>query len=92
MVQKLMEGVYGPLEGLMNTLVQVSSPPELHLDHVRGADDERRTQSSEMDKAFLFDINAKIYVAVDISYVESRTFSLCSDYLKRKTQLQELFS
>jgi hypothetical protein len=45
-----------------------------------------------MDKAFLFDINAKLYVAVDISYVESRTFTLCSDYLKRKTQIQALFS
>jgi len=44
-----------------------------------------------MHKSFLFDINAKLYVAMDINSVESSTFQLCSDYLGRMLTFQSLF-
>jgi hypothetical protein len=48
-------------------------------------------QQSSMHKSFLFDINAKLYVAMDINSVESSTFQLCSDYLGRMMVFQSLF-
>lgn len=48
-------------------------------------------QQSSIHKSFLFDINAKLYVAMDINSVESSTFQLCSDYLGRMSTLKELF-
>ncbi|KAG7567004.1 hypothetical protein FFLO_01263 [Filobasidium floriforme] len=68
-IQRLMEDIYGTIEGLLNTFGQQSS----------------------MHKSFLFDINAKLYVAMDINSVESSTFQLCSDYLGRMMVFQSLF-
>ena len=90
-IQRLMEDIYGTIEGLLNTFGQVSQSRRnascgcelnvfaLHL------------QQSSMHKSFLFDINAKLYVAMDINSVESSTFQLCSDYLGRMLAFQSLF-
>ncbi len=49
-------------------------------------------QNSEMDRAYLFDVRAQVYLAKDASLGESRTFTLCSDFLKRRAQFERLYS
>ena len=49
------------------------------------------TASSTSSKAFLFDTQAKFFVATDGSPVDSVTFGLCCDYVHMLNQFQELY-
>jgi len=41
----------------------------------------RRPQNSGIEKAFLFDVVSKIYIATDSSPVDMQTYELCSDMI-----------
>ena len=41
----------------------------------------RRLQNSGIEKAFLFDVVSKIYIATDSSPVDMQTYELCSDMI-----------
>ncbi|EIN09988.1 hypothetical protein PUNSTDRAFT_33989, partial [Punctularia strigosozonata HHB-11173 SS5] len=47
--------------------------------------------NSQSSKAFLFDIESRIYVATDASPVDAATYNLCCDYLKMLTSFGPLY-
>ncbi|KAJ9125220.1 hypothetical protein QFC22_000174 [Naganishia vaughanmartiniae] len=91
-MQSLMGSLYGPIEGLMSTFARVRliphhlfSPPPDHL-LIRS-----NVQTNNMEKAFLFDINAKFNVAADDSITETKNFHLSTDYIGKMLAFQTLF-
>lgn len=48
-------------------------------------------QTNNMEKAFLFDINAKFNVAADDSITETKNFHLSTDYIGKMLAFQSLF-
>jgi Ras-related GTP-binding protein C/D len=48
-------------------------------------------QNSQSSKAFLFDMNSRLYVATDASPVDSATHNLCSDYLQMLNSFGPLY-
>lgn len=48
-------------------------------------------QTNNMEKAFLFDINAKFNVAADDSITETKNFHLSTDYIGKMLAFQGLF-
>lgn len=48
-------------------------------------------QNSQSSKAFLFDINSRLYVATDASPVDSATHNLCCDYLSMLNMFLPLY-
>jgi len=47
--------------------------------------------NSQSSKAFLFDMNSRLYVATDASPVDSATHNLCSDYLQMLNSFGPLY-
>ncbi|KIJ51434.1 hypothetical protein M422DRAFT_203610 [Sphaerobolus stellatus SS14] len=47
--------------------------------------------NSRLSKAFLFDVNSRIYVATDASPVDRATHDLCCDYVKMLSQFTPLY-
>ena len=48
-------------------------------------------QTNNLEKAFLFDINAKFNVAADDSITETKNFHLSTDYIGKMLVFQSLF-
>lgn len=48
-------------------------------------------QNSQSPKAFLFDVNSRLYVATDASPVDFPTHNLCCDYLQMLTMFGPLY-
>lgn len=48
-------------------------------------------QHSGIEKAFLFDINSKIYLATDSSPVDVETYQVCSDFIDVSMDLDSLY-
>lgn len=65
------------------------NPFLMHLDHV--TDMCASVQTNNMEKAFLFDINAKFNVAADDSITETKNFHLSTDYIGKMLAFQSLF-
>lgn len=74
------------LEDLMNVFCSVCSfpaPTQRSLMIVK--------QNSQSSKAFLFDINSRLFLATDASPVDPPTHSLCSDYLQMLNSFGPLY-
>jgi Ras-related GTP-binding protein C/D len=87
-MQSLMGPLYGPIEGLMSTFARVS-----HIVAFLVLDILTFTcpKTNNMEKAFLFDINAKFNVAADDSITETKNFHLSTDYIGKMLAFQSLF-
>lgn len=48
-------------------------------------------QHSKIEKAFLFDINSKIYVATDSSPVDIQTYEVCAEFIDVTVDLNDLY-
>ncbi|KAL6941255.1 GTP-binding protein gtr2 [Hanseniaspora osmophila] len=46
---------------------------------------------SDLEKAFLFDINSKIYVSTDSSPVDIQTYEVCSEFVDVTLDLEDLY-
>lgn len=49
-------------------------------------------QHSGIEKAYLFDINSKIYLATDLSPVDVETYQVCSDFIDVAIDLDDLYA
>lgn len=49
------------------------------------------TEHSKIEKAFLFDINSKIYVSTDSSPVDIQTYELCAEFVDLTIDLYDLY-
>lgn len=48
-------------------------------------------QHSKIEKAFLFDVNSKIYVATDSSPVDIQTYEVCAEFIDVTVDLNDLY-
>ncbi|ODV75194.1 Gtr2p CYBJADRAFT_165950 [Cyberlindnera jadinii NRRL Y-1542] len=48
-------------------------------------------QHSRIEKAFLFDVNSKIYVATDSSPVDIQTYEVCAEFIDVTVDLNDLY-
>lgn len=87
-MQSLMGPLYGPIEGLMSTFARVSTH---EASRKRKILTFLSRQTNNMEKAFLFDINAKFNVAADDSITETKNFHLSTDYIGKMLAFQSLF-
>jgi Ras-related GTP-binding protein C/D len=87
-MQSLMGPLYGPIEGLMSTFARVSTREVLRKRKILTF---LSRQTNNMEKAFLFDINAKFNVAADDSITETKNFHLSTDYIGKMLAFQSLF-
>ncbi len=49
-------------------------------------------QSSNLDKAFLFDVASKIYLATDATIVDMQTYELCSDMIDVLVNISSIYT
>lgn len=89
-MQSLMGPLYGPIEGLMSTFARVISSSSLRSFNITDSS-ATRIQTNNLEKAFLFDINAKFNVAADDSITETKNFHLSTDYIGKMLVFQSLF-
>lgn len=89
-VQKLIPQL-PTLENLLNIFIPVSAIGNTVFNYTKCDMPEFPSQNSGIEKAFLFDVVSKIYIATDSSPVDMQAYELCCDMIDVVIDLSSIY-
>lgn len=89
-VQKLIPQL-PTLENLLNIFIPVSAIGNTVFNYTKRDMPEFPSQNSGIEKAFLFDVVSKIYIATDSSPVDMQAYELCCDMIDVVIDLSSIY-